>query len=137
MDLILIPSPGCADNLRSLGYPSGSRVPLFNDPPHNALLVNWNLFYRALISAHPTVELQFVSFHEDVSRPLSQSVAQVIKTGFNKIIPVHTPAYQPGNFQKILVTLDHVLCLNSWFFSPYHSFPLSFLGDNLIWPFAF
>jgi hypothetical protein len=62
------------------------------------------LFYRALIFAHPTVELQLVTFHEDVSRSLSQSLANVIKAGLDKMIPVHAPAYQPGNFQKVLVT---------------------------------
>jgi hypothetical protein len=50
------------------------------------------------------VELQLVTFHEDVSGSLSQSLANVIKAGLDKMIPVHTPAYQSGNFQKILVT---------------------------------
>jgi hypothetical protein len=74
--------------------------------------VNWNLFYRALVSAHPTVELQLVTFHKEVSGSLSQFLAIVIKAGLDKMIPVHTPAYQPGNFQKILVTLDQVLRFN-------------------------
>jgi hypothetical protein len=74
--------------------------------------VNWNLFYWALIFAHPIVELQLVTFHEDVSSSLSQSLANVIKAGLDKIIPVHTPAYQPGNLQKILVTLGQIPFFN-------------------------
>jgi hypothetical protein len=88
------------------------RYPFFNNPPYNAFLVNWNLFYRALISTHPTVELQLVTFHEEVSGSISQSLANVIKAVLDKMIPVHAPAYQPGNFQKILVTLDQVLRFN-------------------------
>jgi hypothetical protein len=74
--------------------------------------VNWNLFYRALISTHPTVELQLVTFHEEVSGSLPQSLANVIKAGLDKMIPVHAPAYQPGNFQKVLVTPNQILFLN-------------------------
>jgi len=44
------------------------------------------------------VELQLVTFHEEVSGSLSQSLANVIKAGLDEMIPVHTPAYQPGNF---------------------------------------
>jgi hypothetical protein len=50
--------------------------------------VNWNLFYRALISAYPTVKLQLVTFHEEVSGSLSQSLVNVIKAGLYKMIPV-------------------------------------------------
>jgi hypothetical protein len=64
------------------------------------------------------VELQLVTFHEDVSGSLSQSLANVIKAGLDKIIPVHAPAYQSGNFQKILVTFGQILFFSFWLFSP-------------------
>jgi hypothetical protein len=44
------------------------------------------------------VELQLVTFYEEVSGSLSQSLANVIKADLDKMIPVHAPAYQPGNF---------------------------------------
>src|SRR4030066_745382 len=99
------------------------RFPFFNNPPYNAFLVDWNLFYRALISAHPTVELQLVTFHEEVSGSLSQSLVNVIKAGLVEMILVHAPAYQPGNFQKILVTLDQILCFSFWLLSLYPGSP--------------
>jgi len=64
---------------------------------------------KAGISARPTVELQLVSFHEEVSGLLSSSLANVIKAGLDKMIPLHTPVYQPGNFQKILITPNQIL----------------------------
>jgi hypothetical protein len=70
------------------------------------------LFYRALISAYPTVKLQLVTFHEEVSGSLSQSLVNVIKAGLDKMIPVHTPAHQPGNFQKVLITPNQILFFN-------------------------
>jgi Cft2 family RNA processing exonuclease len=76
------------------------------------------------------VELQLVTFHEQVSGSLSQSLVNVIKAGLDKMIPVRTPAYQSGNFQEILVTLDPVLCFNFWLFSPHFGSPC--IGYNFI-----
>jgi len=57
-------------------------------------------------------ELQLVTFHEEVSGSLSQSLANVVKAGLDEMIPVHTPAYQPGNFKKVLITPNQILFFN-------------------------
>jgi hypothetical protein len=51
------------------------------------------------------MKLQFLTLLEHTSSPHSQSLADVIEAGFDKIIPVHTPAHQPGNFEEIPVAL--------------------------------
>jgi hypothetical protein len=64
-------------------------------------------------------------------------LANVIKAGLDEMIPVHTPAYQPGDFQKILITPKQILFFYFWILSPRHSISPSFPGKNLISPFAF
>jgi hypothetical protein len=83
------------------------------------------------------MDLQLVTFHEEVSGSLSQSLANVIEAGLDEMIPVHTPAYQPGHFQKILITHKQILFFYFCILSPRHSFSLSFSGKDLISPFAF
>jgi len=59
----------------------------------------------------------------NTSGSLSQSLANGIKAGLDKMIPVHTPAHQPGNFQKVLITPNQILFFNFWPLSPYPGSP--------------
>ena len=47
----------------------------------------------------------------DKRRPY-KCLVNVIKAVLDKMIPVHTPAYQPGNFQKVLITPNQILFFN-------------------------
>jgi len=56
--------------------------------------------------------VQLVTFHEEVCGSLFQSLANVVKAGLDEMIPVHTPAYQPCNFKKVLITANQILFSN-------------------------
>jgi hypothetical protein len=52
------------------------------------------------------VKLQALALHKHTSGSHSKPLDYVIKAGLDEIIPVHTPAHQPGDFKKVLITLD-------------------------------